>query len=300
MRKKIPYSRDPRDLFTPGLATDFFDPEYGPVPSEEALCAEMSRIAYLRHEDPGGRARLESLLRDRAKFDLTTCFDAAGTQGLVASGQNPQGNRVTVVAIRGTEPQDRGDLRYDARFWPATWAPGGAVHTGFSEASAAIREPLLGAIGNAQGRLLLTGHSLGAAVATLTASMLPAERRANTLLCTFGSPRVGDEAFAGSLAGVTHTRYAGACDVVTWVPPIVPFVRYQHHGVLRCLDREGRAHEFQSGESAHDEAAPLRSGCAGESPSEFFFALIARALPLRHLTDHAPINYMSAVWGIRA
>jgi hypothetical protein len=299
MPKKIPYSDDPDDLLHPGRGQDFFDPEHGPVPSDPALCAEMARLAYVRHEDDGGRRRLAAILRDRAKFELGPCFDAAGSQGFAASGASPRGDRVTVVAFRGTEPQERSDIRQDARFWPTAWDGGGDVHTGFAEAFEAIREEFVAAIRGVSGRLLLTGHSLGAAVATLAAAVVPASRRADTLLCTFGSPRVGSEKFAESLAGITHLRYAGACDLVSWVPPI-ELVPYRHHGILRCIDRAGKEHEFQAGETAHELAAPLRAqGCSRASVAEIFLKLIARRVPVRELSDHAPINYVSAIWGLR-
>jgi pimeloyl-ACP methyl ester carboxylesterase len=205
-----------------------------------------------------------------------------------------------VVAFRGTEPQEQSDIRQDARFWPTAWDGGGEVHTGFAESLALIRREFLAALQGASGRLLLTGHSLGAAIATLAATLVPADRRGDTLLCTFGSPRVGCEKFGDSLAGLTHLRYAGACDLVSWVPP-VELVPYRHHGILRCLDRAGAEHEFHAGESAHAQAAALRAeGCSRASVAEIFLKLIARRVPVRELSDHAPINYMSAVWRIRA
>jgi triacylglycerol lipase len=302
MAIRIPYSIDPEDLFHPGKAQNFFDPQHGAVPSDEALCAEMARLAYLRHEDPDGRSRLEGILRDRAGFELGPCFNTAGTQGFVASGPGPTGDRVTVIAFRGTEPDEPGDLQLDARFRPFSWGGGGRVHTGFAEALNAIRDQFLNAVRAVPGRLLLTGHSLGAGIATLAASVVPADRRNRTFLCTVGSPRVGDETFGASLSGLTHIRYAGACDLVTWVPPIFPGIPYQHHGILRCIDRTGRLHEFRSNESAHEQAGPLRdkSGCTQESLAEIFLKLIARQVPVKELSDHAPINYMSAIWGLRA
>lgn len=296
MQKRIPYSTSARDLFHPGDATDFFD--YGPVPTEEALCVEMSRLAYVRHEVPGGIDRLKEYL-DRATFTLGPRFDAKGTQGFVASGRNPGDTPVTVVAFRGTEPDDSQDAKYDAMIKHVPWE-GGHAHEGFSEALRAIRPEVLDAMAAAPGRLLITGHSLGAAIATLAASLVPSARRANMLLCTIGSPRVGDDQFAPALAGVTHIRYAGACDAVTWLPPVLPFPRYQHHGVLRCIDEEGKVHTFGSGEPGHDAAAPLRGGCTRLADIAKLFKVMGGLIPFRQLTDHAPINYMSAVWGLRA
>jgi pimeloyl-ACP methyl ester carboxylesterase len=294
----IPYSTDPNDLLHPGQAQNFFDPQHGDVPSDEALCAEMARLAYLRHEDQGGHGRLEAILRDRAKFELGPCFNKSGTQGFAATRSSPAGDRVTVVAFRGTEPNELADLRLDALFWPSSWGDGAKVHTGFAKALGFIRDQFLDVIRSVPGRLLLTGHSLGAGLAVLAASLVPAERRGQTLLCTFGCPRVGDEKFGASLAGLKHLRYAGACDLVTWVPPAA-LTPYRHHGIFRCIDHEGQIHELGSGEAAHAAAAPLQAGCTQISPIEIAYRLIARQVPVNQLSDHAPINYMSALWGLR-
>ena len=296
MQKLISYSTSARDLFHPGEADDIFD--YGPASTEEALCVEMSRLAYVRHEDNGGVPRLEKYL-GRVSFTRGPLFNAKGTQGFVASGRSSANTPVTVIAFRGTEPEETEDVAYDALITPKAWTRG-HVHEGFSNAFDPVRSAFVDAITNASGRLLITGHSLGAAIATLAASIVAEARRADMLLCTIGSPRVGDEQFAPSLAGVTHIRYAGACDAVTWLPPVLPFPRYQHHGALRCIDRNGKVHAFGSGEIAHDEATPLRGGCTQFSDILNLHKVMGGLVPLRQLTDHAPINYMSAVWGLRA
>jgi hypothetical protein len=58
---------------------------------------------------------------------------------------------------------------------------------------------------------------------------------------------------------------------------------------------------LSAGEPGHDQAGGLRADC-GDSPSallEMFLRLISRQVPGDHLSDHAPINYTSAVWGLR-
>ena len=86
----VPYSRNPEDLFHPGLANNFFDPAFGAIPSDAALCSEMARLAYVRHEDGGGEARLKGFL-DRAQFQLGARFNTSGTQGFVASRPGVRG-----------------------------------------------------------------------------------------------------------------------------------------------------------------------------------------------------------------
>jgi hypothetical protein len=61
---------------------------------------------------------------------------------------------------------------------------------------------------------LITGHSLGAALATLAAIVVKPAK-----LITFGSPRVGNEALCGLLDGVEVRRFVNCCDLITRIPP---------------------------------------------------------------------------------
>ena len=297
MPRRVPYSRDPNDLLHPGRATDFFDPDFGPIPSEIALCSEMARLAYVRHEEPDGRSRLEDFLR-RADFELRTCLDKDGTQGFVASRGG--GDPVTVVAFRGTEPDRLWDLLRDLDTLPSPGMGVGRVHRGFAKALDAVGKPFRSAVAEADGRLLFTGHSLGAAIALLAAASVLPERRSQTSVYTVGCPRVGDKDFVASLGWLRHVRCAGACDLVSLVPPVglFPFV---HHGVLHCIDREGMVHECGLGEQGDTAAKPLRDPCGFTTVSlvQLLPRLLARQVPLDALSDHAPINYTSAVWGLR-
>jgi hypothetical protein len=66
--------------------------------------------------------------------------------------------------------------------------------------------------------IYITGHSLGAGVATVFAARLLASRTPYKLaLYTFGSPRVGNDEFARAL----NQQFAGASS---------PIVRYHHDG----------------------------------------------------------------------
>jgi len=68
----------------------------------------------------------------------------------------------------------------------------------------------------------VTGHSLGAALATLYAmENAKTEQLANPALCTFASPLVGDATFAAAFnaLGLTSWRVDNAPDLVTKIPP---------------------------------------------------------------------------------
>ena len=70
----------------------------------------------------------------------------------------------------------------------------------------------------------VTGHSLGAALATLyVMENAKTEQLANPALCTFASPLVGDATFAAAFKalGLTSWRVDNAQDLVTKIPPAI-------------------------------------------------------------------------------
>ena len=169
----IPYDASRESLYHPGEAVDFF--QHGPIENDAVLCAEMSRLAYVKDE-----SRLAEYL-DRAGFQLDQAigYDSGGTQVFIAS---KQGDNLAVAAFRGTEPDDPSDLFTDANFVLTPWPDNsgrslGQVHEGF--ATALQNNDILGKVITCldsmvpSTRVLLTGHSLGAALATLTASRMP-------------------------------------------------------------------------------------------------------------------------------
>jgi triacylglycerol lipase len=274
----IPYDPSRESLFHPGRADDFF--MHGPISSEAALCAEMSRLAYVK-EVP----RLQKYL-ERAGFALVTAmgYDRPGTQAFVATSSGGGARPVAVVAFRGTEPDDPTDLFADARFTKVTWDGAGRVHEGFRNA---LPDPAaLGPMIPAGARVLFTGHSLGAALATLAAAL----RRPDHLY-TFGSPRVGDAEFASGLHGVDHARYVDCCDLVTLVPP--EFAGYVHAGDLRYIDRHGVVG------AAPSEDAVAKDRVEASAEYVFRYAVFHGTVAARQLADHAPINYISGVMGLR-
>src|SRR5207248_1383780 len=89
-----------------------------------------------------------------------------------------------------------------------------------------------------QNEIFFTGHSLGAALATLAISRFAG---GNASLYTFGSPRCGNLTFAqrlGEHATLGEFRFVDHCDLVTRVPPAG--LGYSHGAAnLYCLDESG-------------------------------------------------------------
>lgn len=132
----------------------------------------------------------------------------AGTACYVAT----QGT-FSIVAFRGTEPDDLLDIRADVDVVLRPWSKGGHVHTGFAEALAVVWDEVADAIGTS--RPWFTGHSLGGAMA-----ILAADRHGSPGgVYTFGAPRIGDRTFADGFNQRHRAfRYVNGKDLVTHVP----------------------------------------------------------------------------------
>lgn len=141
-----------------------------------------------------------------------------------------------VVAFRGTQPDEWKDVIADANIVLVPW-PTGMVHLGFKKAFDVIRPQLDTILARlAPDRTLwFCGHSLGAALATLAADHYSGTRG----VCTLGSPRVGDPAFAHGFAtklSGKSFRYVNDHDVVTHVP--LP-IGYEHVDLRRFIAPDG-------------------------------------------------------------
>ncbi len=87
---------------------------------------------------------------------------------------------------------------------------------------------------------MFTGHSLGAACATIAAARAKYFwPDVDIALITFGSPRVGDKKFVQHVNTVSRIeRYVNNSDVVTMLPPRI---RYRHTRGLKYINSKDRA-----------------------------------------------------------
>ena len=133
------------------------------------------------------------------------------------------------------------DARTDAKIRKVGWLQSARTHRGFTDAFDSVAARILGAIRERNNcRVILAGHSLGGALATLVADLLARDGIAVMGVYTFGSPRVGNWEFARQyndrLANVTF-RITNAGDPVPWVPFV--FGTYRHVAREFYLNREG-------------------------------------------------------------
>lgn len=301
-------------LHDPGLTDDWFRlmSRDGMRYQPPAMCAEMARLVYCSDLD-----RVTTALR-RAGFASPSWFRAAGTDVFLAQSpdhavlafrgtEGPRLQRLVDPAklqrlfqqsgldwqetlrrlFEGGVPDTREamdrlaaecrDLLTDLDALPQQWPAGGNVHRGFARALDRVWPQIEGQIEALDLPILYAGHGLGGALATLAASRRPPET-----LYTFGAPRVGDKAFAATLAKTVAYRYVNCCDAVANLPMAV----YQPVGTLRYIDSNGRLRKAEEGEAARARA---RSAHFQKTLGQWDKVWI------RDLVDHAPVNYVKAL-----
>lgn len=213
------------------------------VSGEESTRAELSRIGFTRYH---------ALDHQRT-----------GTQGFVTSN-----GQMTVIAFRGSTEwidwvADFSFREIDGRSVDL----GGKIHAGFAKALEGVWPQILqavSAVGGTNQPLWVTGHSLGGALATLSAVRLAKLGYDLAPLYTFAAPREGNEDHAAEIKDWLkgkHFRIVNSEDLVARVPPtregaadfgvIIPPklrewavnnligpLRYMHDGDLLWFDEE--------------------------------------------------------------
>lgn len=120
-----------------------------------------------------------------------------------------------IISICGTE-NDK-DLLTDIRFGKISYNDQAMVHRGFLNYTDELLNLIRGEILNFNGKIIVTGHSLGGAVAILTSARLidlgisPDQIE----VVTFGAPAVGDKIFADEFSDrMNLTRFENDGDVI--------------------------------------------------------------------------------------
>jgi triacylglycerol lipase len=170
-------------------------------------------------------------------------FSGKSTQCFVAANE-----KFAIVAFRGSEARLRAsdedprhiiaDWMADLDFLPVQWNRGGKVHRGFREALQEVGSDIEDYISDLRKhnlKIWLTGHSLGAALATLAADCWENIQG----LYTYGSPRVGDAYFRNNFK-VKAYRFVNNRDIIAKMPPAGI---YRHVGDIRYIDGDGVIHD---------------------------------------------------------
>ena len=208
--------------------------------SKAVLAAELSRLVYSNYTD------VEIYLRENG-YDHWAWFDVDGTQAF--SCRKHKSTEI-FITFRGTEPKQITDILADAKAWRKPAREKGLVHFGFAQALDKVYDKIVHWIDEQKlddATITCTGHSLGAALATIMASRLDANE-----LYTFGSPRVGNRDFVKEMKkdGVKHYRFVNNNDVVTRIPfPI----RFRHSGKLVYINHYGNIRKMTPWQRTKDK-----------------------------------------------
>jgi hypothetical protein len=195
-----------------------------------ARAADASMLAYARYV----RTRMKEdefkeILRGAGFTTVETLGDCFADRASTARGFFAGNDTFAMVAFRGTEADNPHDILGDVDRRPVHQLQLGAraaglVHHGFQSYLKSIWSRLVELIGayrvaHPHQEICITGHSLGAAIATLAFHQLDDP---NVTLHTFGCPRVGDGSFCADLLKTTETRgcyrVVDHLDAVTHVP----------------------------------------------------------------------------------
>ncbi len=157
--------------------------------------------------------------------------------GICARGGVGYENDLFII-FRGTTTSNYGaDIISDLRFGVETSKTGLPVHIGFNHAFCSMLpaiETFVKGNADATGTVHIIGHSLGGAVAALTADWLSSRRPKKVKLYTFGCPKPGLEFFATRLTTKLNTENIFRVYHSTDVVPMVPVYPFTHSPTNHC------------------------------------------------------------------
>lgn len=192
------------------------------------LFAKIADITYL--DTPESLIKFKSL----GFSGKVSYFDNDGAQAYGLRYKN-----IHVLSFRGTEPTKINDLLADAKAWRSKSDSIGKVHSGFKHEVDKIWPEIAKWIEPAvlKGeQIYVTGHSLGAAMATIATSRFPD----STICYNYGSPRVGGPRFVKRFNSTYELhRFVNNNDAVCRVPPALVGIMYKHVGNQHYINTYG-------------------------------------------------------------
>jgi len=183
-----------------------------------------------------------------------TFLQSGGDEGLIPLYfiAHDADDQSIVVAHEGTDSKNILSILNDAKFglvdlnatrFPETAGKGIQVHSGFQQTFERTADGLLAGVMKAladtgEKKVVVTGHSLGAAIATMTGAMIKnaVDPSVEVTVSGFGLPRGGNQEWADFLdSGVGVTFMSNQNDPVPTVPP--RFLGFQHSsGEIHIVD----------------------------------------------------------------
>ena len=188
------------------------------------IAARLSAIAYMNPKPAATAAK-------KLGFAWVELISKDGAEVLIAKDRND-----LWFAFRGTEPSKLNDVMADLKVFKNTAMAGGRVHGGFQKEVNDLWMDIVKELEHndqlkVRKDVYMTGHSLGAAMATIAATRYKPDE-----LFTFGSPRVGGPRFVKNVK-CPHYRFMNNNDIVCRIPPA--WLGFRHHGEMIYFNRFG-------------------------------------------------------------
>ena len=201
-------------------------------PEMAARTVRLSHYAYRSRDAAASAVAGEGLQSFRF-------FDGPSTQAITATSDEH-----VFLAFRGTESHDPVDWARDAQFVPQLGELGGRVHSGFRAALGEVWVAVEGALEATARPIVVTGHSLGAGLAVLSAARAVVAGMDVAAVYLYGCPRPGlsdfRSAYDRQLGSVTY-NVINHIDLVTRVPLLAQ--GFRHVGMRMYFDAFGAFHE---------------------------------------------------------
>src|SRR4051812_25295117 len=166
--------------------THYYDDDTIVLVSAARACCWAAQLAY--ESDPQKIEAIASTWGHSVQlFDrrVASPLPLTETKGLILTSEG-----TTVLSFAGTDPLNLANWVSDLNWLPRS----GDFHTGFRIAADVVWDVVIAveAATNAAKNLIITGHSLGAAIAPLIANRLQREKsRTASAVYVFGAPRAG-------------------------------------------------------------------------------------------------------------
>lgn len=204
------------------------------TPENAYLMMAASHLAY--RFLPGKRERI---LKNWG-FSHVQLFDDSSTS---TNGFWAEQNEFVLLVFRGTqEPTDiLTDVDVVLEPSPSEWKISGRTHRGFTSGALSVRKYAKTAAIYAQKinkPLLLTGHSLGGAIAALTAVELERNQLPVHTVWSFGAPKMGDTDFTRSVQRMLGDRWQTLNQPNDPIP-LLPFANRDKPALNRLAEKFG-------------------------------------------------------------
>jgi len=292
----------PNNLFYPPAKNDYVYFEGAPFQSDPnfrfanaSWAADAAMLAYARYQKIRmNEADLNGILGPHFTTTATIgdCFvDNASTgRGFFAATDT-----FAILALRGTEKGNNHDAKADLKLVlvPEEALGVGKVHWGFQDYLDSVWQRVKQLVDQYRSthktqEICITGHSLGAAMATLAFHRLQDD---HTSLYTFGCPRVGNQDFCQSLEKMTPDRafrFVDFEDVVTQIPLTEWFAGYQHPKCTTFLiDQQ---HAIQKDPTNLPDVPKVGKALLLDFLEGSLDGTVLNSIP-EPLADHSPVRY---------